>query len=38
MYAAGLTMKEEHVAEFTRRFDEFVTENITNDQKILNRN
>lgn len=34
MYAAGLTMKEEHVAEFTRRFDEFVTENITNDQKI----
>ena len=28
MYAAGLTMKPEHVAEFTRRFNAFVEENI----------
>ena len=28
MYAAGLTMKPEHVGEFTRRFNAFVEENI----------
>jgi len=34
MYAAGLTMKEENVAEFERRFDEYVTANITEEQKV----
>jgi single-stranded-DNA-specific exonuclease len=29
MYAAGLTMKPENVAEFTRRFNAYVEENIT---------
>jgi single-stranded-DNA-specific exonuclease len=29
MYAAGLTMKPENVAEFTRRFNKYVEENIT---------
>ncbi|MCQ2369801.1 MAG: single-stranded-DNA-specific exonuclease RecJ [Paludibacteraceae bacterium] len=33
IYAAGLTMKEENVAEFQRRFDEYVTANITEEQK-----
>ncbi len=28
MYAAGLTMKPEHVEEFTRRFNQYVEENI----------
>jgi single-stranded-DNA-specific exonuclease len=31
MYAAGLTMKPENVAEFTRRFNLYVEENITDD-------
>ena len=31
-YAAGLSMKVENVPEFTRRFEEFVTENILPDQ------
>lgn len=34
MYAAGLTLKEENVPEFQRRFDEYVSANITEDQKI----
>lgn len=33
MYAAGLTMKPEHVEEFTRRFNRYVEENI--DPQIL---
>ena len=32
MYAAGLTMKEENVEKFTRRFEEFVAENILEEQ------
>lgn len=32
MYAAGLAMKKENVAEFTRRFDAFVTANILPEQ------
>lgn len=31
-YAAGLSMKEENVAIFTRRFEEFVSQNITQEQ------
>lgn len=34
IYAAGLTMKEENVSEFSRRFDEYVTSNMNEDQKI----
>lgn len=33
IYAAGLTLKEENVPDFQRRFDEYVTANITEDQK-----
>lgn len=33
MYAAGLSMKEENVEEFKRRFDLFVKENILPEQK-----
>ena len=33
IYAAGLTLKEENVPEVQRRFDEYVTANITEDQK-----
>lgn len=33
-FAAGLSMKEENVAEFSRRFEAYVTENITNDQLV----
>lgn len=32
MYAAGLTMKEEKVQEFTERFEQFVAENILEEQ------
>ena len=32
MYAAGLTMKEENVAEFCRRMDAFVAQNITREE------
>jgi single-stranded-DNA-specific exonuclease len=32
MYAVGLSMKEENVAEFQRRFEEYVAENILPDQ------
>ena len=32
MYAAGLTMKIEHVDEFSRRFEKFVAEHIEEDQ------
>lgn len=32
MYAAGLTMKEENVLEFTDRFEQFVAENILEEQ------
>lgn len=32
MYAAGLAMKKENVAEFTRRFDAYVTANILPEQ------
>ncbi len=32
MYAAGLTMKTDNVEEFTRRFEEYVAENIQEDQ------
>ncbi len=32
MYAAGLTMKTENVDEFTHRFEEYVAENILEDQ------
>ncbi|MDD2285384.1 MAG: single-stranded-DNA-specific exonuclease RecJ, partial [Paludibacter sp.] len=31
-YAAGLSMKEENVALFTERFEQFVSENITEEQ------
>ena len=31
-YAVGLSMKEENIAEFTRRFEEFVAANITDQQ------
>ena len=31
-YAVGLSMKEENIAEFTRRFEEYVAENITPEQ------
>lgn len=31
MYAAGLTMKPENIAEFTRRFNEYVEENISDE-------
>jgi single-stranded-DNA-specific exonuclease len=31
-YAAGLSMKEEHVEEFTRRLEKFISENITEEQ------
>ncbi len=31
MYAAGLTMKPENIAEFTRRFNKYVEENITDE-------
>ncbi|MCT4636756.1 MAG: single-stranded-DNA-specific exonuclease RecJ [Bacteroidales bacterium] len=34
MYAAGLTLKEENIKEFTRRFEEYVQKNITKEQKI----
>ncbi len=33
-YAAGLTLKQENVKEFARRFDEYVSNNITEEQKI----
>ncbi len=32
MYAAGLTIKEENIPEFTKRFDKYVVENILEDQ------
>lgn len=32
MYAAGLTMKEDNVSIFTERFDNYVRENITEEQ------
>jgi len=32
MYAAGLSMKEENILEFTDRFEKFVSENILEDQ------
>ena len=34
MYAAGLTMKPEHVEEFTRRFNDYVERNIDPDMLI----
>ena len=34
MYAAGLTMKEENLDEFTRRFEEFVAQNILENQLV----
>lgn len=34
MYAAGLTMKVEHVEEFQRRFEEVVSDTITEDQLV----
>ncbi|HNX55322.1 MAG TPA: single-stranded-DNA-specific exonuclease RecJ [Prolixibacteraceae bacterium] len=34
MYAAGLTMKIENIYEFSRRFEEIVTKQITNQQQI----
>lgn len=33
-YAAGLSMKEEHVEEFTHRFEQYVADNIEPDQLI----
>ncbi|MBN1112047.1 MAG: single-stranded-DNA-specific exonuclease RecJ [Bacteroidales bacterium] len=33
MYAAGLTLKEEKIPEFTERFEKYVAENISYDQK-----
>jgi len=33
-YAAGLSLKEENLAEFTRRFEQYVTENIKEDQLL----
>lgn len=32
MYAAGLSLKEENIEEFTRRFEQFVSENILEEQ------
>jgi len=34
MYAAGLTMKEENLDEFTRRFEEYVVQHIQEDQLV----
>ncbi len=34
MYAAGLTLREENVAEFTRRFQQYVEENINPDMLV----
>jgi len=34
MFAAGLTMKKERVAEFTERFEKFVSETISEDQLV----
>lgn len=34
MYAAGLTMKIEHIPEFKKRFEEIVTRQITDQQQI----
>lgn len=34
MYAAGLTMKIEHIPEFKRRFEEIVTKQLTDKQQI----
>ncbi|MCQ2360857.1 MAG: single-stranded-DNA-specific exonuclease RecJ [Paludibacteraceae bacterium] len=34
IYAAGLTLKEKNVPEFQRRFDEYVSANITEEQKV----
>ncbi len=34
MYAAGLTMKEENLEEFRRRFEEYVTKNIQENQLV----
>jgi single-stranded-DNA-specific exonuclease len=34
MYAAGLTMKLENVRRFTERFEDFVTRNISDKQKV----
>lgn len=34
MFAAGLTMKKENVGEFTRRFEKFVTETISDEQLV----
>lgn len=34
IYAAGLTLKEGNVPEFQRRFDEYVSANITEEQKV----
>ncbi|HLW10111.1 MAG TPA: DHHA1 domain-containing protein, partial [Fermentimonas sp.] len=34
MYAAGLTMKSENIPEFSKRFEEYVQANITEDQLI----
>jgi single-stranded-DNA-specific exonuclease len=34
MFAAGLTMKKENVPEFTRRFERFVTDTISEDQLV----
>ncbi len=31
-YAVGLSLKEENIAEFTRRFEQFVSDNIRPDQ------
>lgn len=31
-YAVGLSMKEEHIPEFTRRFEQFIADNITTEQ------
>lgn len=33
MYAAGLTLREENVTDFARRFDEYVRDNISDEQK-----
>ncbi|MCM1449957.1 MAG: single-stranded-DNA-specific exonuclease RecJ [Clostridiales bacterium] len=33
-YAVGLSMKEEHIDEFTRRFEKYVYDNITIEQQI----
>lgn len=34
MFAAGLTLKEENLEEFTKQFEKFVSENITEEQQI----